>query len=209
MRRRVRVQTWTTYIYKVLKQVHPDTGISKNAMAILNDFLFDIFKRIANEAEFLTTMVKKRTLSSLEVQSAVRLILPGELAKHAVSEGTKSVVKFQAGFDGFAAPRGSISSRAGLSFPVGRVRRLLRESAKCRIGQGASIYLAAVLEYLSAEILELSGNAARDLQLKRIIPRHITLAVRGDEELDILFNSAVIYQGGVIPHIHSLLIKRD
>lgn len=200
--RKVRVQTWTTYVYKVLKQVHPDTGISKNAMAILNDFLFDIFKRIAKEAEFLTTVIKRSTITSREVQTAVRLILPGELAKHAVSEGTKAVTKFCSS----QGTRGGASMRAGLQFPVGRVRRLLRESAKGRIGQGAPVYLAAVLEYLAAEVLELSGNAARDNKLHRIIPRHIMLAVRNDEELDRLFGKATIYQGGVLPSIHSILL---
>ena len=96
-RRKSRKETYSSYIYKVLKQVHPDTGISNKAMAILNSFVNDIFERIASEASKLAAYSKKSTISSREIQTAVRLILPGELAKHAISEGTKSVTKFSAG----------------------------------------------------------------------------------------------------------------
>lgn len=89
-----RVETYSTYIYKVLKQVHPDTGISKRGMSIMNSFINDIFGRIAGEAGKLSRYNKKSTLSSREIQTAVRLMLPDELAKHAVSEGTKAVTKF-------------------------------------------------------------------------------------------------------------------
>ena len=82
------------YIYKVLKQVHPDTGMSKKGMSIMNSFINDVFSQIAGEAGKLCTYNNKATLSSREVQTAVRLVLPGELAKHAVSEGTKAVTKF-------------------------------------------------------------------------------------------------------------------
>ena len=93
-RKKKRVESYSTYIYKVLKQVHPDTGISKKGMSIMNSFINDIFERIAGEAGKLATYNKKATLSSREIQTAVRLMLPGELAKHAVSEGTKAVTKF-------------------------------------------------------------------------------------------------------------------
>lgn len=78
----------------VLKQVHPDTGISNRAMSILNSFVNDIFERVATEASKLAAYNKKSTISSREIQTSVRLILPGELAKHAVSEGTKAVTKY-------------------------------------------------------------------------------------------------------------------
>ena len=91
-----RTESYSSYIYKVLKQVHPDTGISKKGMSIMNSFINDIFERVASEAGRLCKYNKKATLSSREIQTAVRLILPGELAKHAVSEGTKAVTKFEA-----------------------------------------------------------------------------------------------------------------
>ena len=93
-RSKKRIESYSSYIYKVLKQVHPDTGISKKGMSIMNSFINDIFERIANEAGKLCAYNKKGTLSSREIQTAVRLMLPGELAKHAVSEGTKAVTKF-------------------------------------------------------------------------------------------------------------------
>ncbi|KAK7207461.1 histone H2B [Myxozyma melibiosi] len=93
-RSKTRKETYSSYIYKVLKQVHPDTGISNRAMSILNSFVNDIFERIATEASKLAAYNKKSTISSREIQTAVRLILPGELAKHAVAEGTKAVTKY-------------------------------------------------------------------------------------------------------------------
>ena len=90
-----RTESYSSYIYKVLKQVHPNTGISKRGMSILNSFINDIFERIALESSKLSRYTKKATLSSREIQTAVRLLLPGELSKHAVSEGTKAVTKFQ------------------------------------------------------------------------------------------------------------------
>ena len=89
-----RAETFAIYIYKVLKQVHSDIGISKKAMSIMNSFINDSFDRIALEGSKLVRFNKRRTLSSREVQTAVKLLLPGELAKHAVSEGTKAVTKF-------------------------------------------------------------------------------------------------------------------
>ena len=93
-RSKKRKESYGIYIYKVLKQVHPDTGISSKAMSIMNSFVNDVFERIATEASKLAHYNKKSTISSREIQTAVRLLLPGELAKHAVSEGTKAVTKY-------------------------------------------------------------------------------------------------------------------
>ncbi|KFK34613.1 hypothetical protein AALP_AA5G168600 [Arabis alpina] len=88
------VETYKIYIFKVLKQVHPDVGISSKAMGIMNSFINDIFEKLAGESSKLARYNKKPTITSREIQTAVRLVLPGELAKHAVSEGTKAVTKF-------------------------------------------------------------------------------------------------------------------
>ena len=94
-------------------------------------------------------------------------------------------------------------------FPVGRVHRHLRIGRyAARIGAGAPVYLAAVLEYLSAEILELAGNAARDNKKTRIVPRHIQLAVRNDEELNKFLGGVTVAAGGVLPNIHSVLLPK-
>jgi histone H2A len=109
--------------------------------------------------------------------------------------------------------RGQVSHsvRAGLQFPVGRIRRYLKRSVqnRVRVGAKSAIYITAVLEYLTAEVLELAGNAAKDLKVKRITPRHLQLAIRGDEELDTLVKATIAY-GGVLPHINkALLLKAE
>jgi len=103
----------------------------------------------------------------------------------------------------------SRSSRAGLQFPVGRIHRLLRKGNYSeRVGAGAPVYLAAVMEYLAAEVLELAGNAARDNKKTRIIPRHLQLAIRNDEELNKLLSGVTIAQGGVLPNIQAVLLPK-
>ncbi len=96
-RKKTKHETFSTYIYKGLKQVHNDTGISKKSMAIMNSFIYDIYDKIAIEASKLVRYNKKHTLSAREIQSAVKLLLPGELAKHAIIEGAKAVNKYSSG----------------------------------------------------------------------------------------------------------------
>ena len=103
----------------------------------------------------------------------------------------------------------SRSAKAGLQFPVGRIARYLKVGKfATRVGAGAPVYLAAVLEYLSAEVLELAGNASRDNKKSRIVPRHIQLAIRNDEELSKLLGTVTISSGGVLPNIHSVLLPK-
>jgi histone H2B len=96
LRHKKRSETFSSYIFKVLRQVHPDIGISNKAMLVMNSFVSDIFERIAREGARLVDMNNRNTLGSREVQTAVKLVLPGDLAKHAVSEGSKAVAKFTA-----------------------------------------------------------------------------------------------------------------
>ncbi|XP_010455694.1 PREDICTED: probable histone H2A.7 [Camelina sativa] len=103
----------------------------------------------------------------------------------------------------------SKSVKAGLQFPVGRIGRFLKKGRYAqRIGSGAPVYMAAVLEYLAAEVLELAGNAAKDNKKMRIIPRHLLLAIRKDEELETLLSGVTIAHGGVLPRIHSVLLHK-
>ena len=241
-RKHKRVETFSTYIYKVLIQVTTNEkqgscGISKKSMSIMNSFITDIFDKTMVEAGKLARVNKRSTVSSREVQSAIRLVLPSELAKHAVSEGTKAVTKFTSAGKGTKAVTKAVtkftsaddgsgkgkgkggrgekkkatsrSAKAGLQFPVGRVARHMKKSrVASRIGAGAPVYMAAVLEYLTAEILELAGNAARDNKKTRVTPRHLQLAVRNDEELNKLLASVTFASGGVLPNIHGVLLPK-
>ena len=191
-------------------------------MIIVNDFANDVFNRVMEGALELVSLSTKSTLTSREVQTSVRLVLPGELAKHAVSEGTKAVCKFASSADpsSFSAPitptpknkkakvkRMTKSQKVGLVFPIGKVHTLMKTKHSGNIGQTASVYLAAVMEYMVAEVLELSGNAARDMKLQRITPHHVMLAIRGDEELDTFVGVTWVSHGGVLPHIHKALLN--
>jgi histone H2A len=103
----------------------------------------------------------------------------------------------------------SRSKRAGVTFPVGRIQRMMRQGRYAdRVGAGAPIYLASVLEYLTAEIIELAGNAATANKRNRITPRYLTLAIRGDEELNRLLGNVEISNGGIMPHINAALLPK-
>jgi histone H2A len=212
-----RKQSFSSYIFKVLKQVHPDTGISKKAMNVMDNLVHDLFERLFNEAVKSSRSNKRQTVTSRCVQTAVRLVCTGELAKHAVSEGTKAVTKYVTYRDGSGKgkklvvqrkPPKSHSGLAGLQFPVGRIHTAMkRMRGVSRVGRTAAVYMAGVLEYLTAEVLELSGNASKDLKKKRVSPRHLQLAIKGDEELDALIRGTIA-GGGVIPRIHRALVGK-
>jgi histone H2A len=141
------------------------------------------------------TSIRPERAFSFSIQHKISLVLPA--ASNNMARGKKT---------GKSTSR---SAKAGLQFPVGRVHRHLRVGRyAARVGAGAPVYLAAVLEYLSAEILELAGNASRDNKKKRIVPRHIQLAIRNDEELNKLLGGVTIASGGVLPNIHAVLLPK-
>lgn len=193
-----------TYIHRVLNQVHPDTGMSGNSMDSINNMMRFVLLRIVRTA---LRYNNKETVDSSAIQIATRLELPGELTKHAVSEGSKAVMISKENPVVKGAKRETRSKRAKLQFSVSRVENVMRSMGAKRISSGAAIYLAAVLEYLCAEILELAGNAARDSKKKRISERSILLTIKNDDELECLFRNAVI-AGGVIPSIHSVILPK-
>jgi histone H3/H4 len=204
---------FNAYIYRVLKQVHPDTGISGSALATMDALVGVLIMKMMKNANIFFTRSNKKTVSSREIQSAVRLTLPGELAKHAVSEGTKAVTKYNAALTdpphkvaGKKAKPEQRSHKAGITFNVTRVEKVMMiESNALRKSAGAAVYLAAVCEYITAEILELAGNAAREWKKVRITPRAIKLAIVNDEELEKLFRDTII-PGGIQSKIHQSLL---
>ena len=184
----------------------------------MNSLINNIFERITLELSKLSSgCIFMATLSHREIQIAVPLLLPGELARHAVSEGAKAVAKFISTKSEVGGSYGhddeviddldTLSAKAGLQFPVRRIGHLLvKGELATRVSACAPVYLASVLEYLSAEILELAGNVVRDNKKNRIVPRHIIMAVRNNEELDKLFGGVII--AGVLPNIHSVLVPK-
>ena len=205
---RKKVYTFKPHIYKVLKQVHPDTGLTTDGKEQMNHFVEHFADKIADEAVFLAKKEHKATISSREIQTAVRLVLPGELARHAVSEGVKAVTKYTSGHPSKKGKKVSKSAKAGLQFPVTRFKTILQKHAPkgARIGEGAPVYLAAVMEYLTAEMMELGGNVARYHKKTNINPRHLQLAVGDDEELNEMLGKHHIIGGGVMPNIHAVLL---
>jgi histone H2A len=191
------------YIYKTLKKVHPKMSISANVNEQLNHALNLLGNRLAERATHLTSVNNKRTLSEREVKSAVRIVFSGELAKHAVKEGQVAVEKYTSskGANKSKSKKEptSAASRAGLVFPPSRARKLLANRTT-QMGETASVFLAAVLEYVSAEVLELSGNAASDNKRSTIQARHLQSAVEGDKELSTLAASIgfEVVGGGVV-----------
>ncbi|XP_068693899.1 histone H2A-like [Montipora foliosa] len=157
-------------------------------------------------ASFSVQRKKKRETSASREQISARIIC---FIWHVSARGTHRKMSGRGKGKAKGTKSKSRSSRAGLQFPVGRIHRLLRKGNYAeRVGAGAPVYLAAVLEYLSAEILELAGNAARDNKKTRIIPRHLQLAVRNDEELNKLLAGVTIAQGGVLPNIQAVLLPK-
>jgi len=175
----------------------------KKSLAIICDFVYDIFLQICVESENLSRLNKRDTITSREIQTSSRLILPGELAKHAVSEGTKAVTKYNISLE-----ESDYSKINILTFPVQKIQSLLKEHWLGSIGIGAGVYLAAVLEYLCAEVLELSGMAATDKStgtMECILPKHIMYAIRNDAELERLCSRVIIPDCGALPHVASSL----
>ena len=210
-----------TQIVGVLKQVHPGMGITSAGRLILEELLFGhmepqlvssawqrVRQRLADSRQVPhVSLAEAAAISPADLVEAVRLHLPGELAKHGNAEGTRALTKFHQSTleDEPEMAATAHSSRAGLVFCVQRSARQLWQQTGAHGGGpsdsmlSAAVFLAAVNEYICAEILELSGNAARDYKKCNIAPRHIFLAIRYDEELNKQFKDFAILGGGVVP----------
>lgn len=200
-------QKFDTYIYRVLKQVHHDGGMSGDGLVAMNNIVTIIVRNIMDKVNRLMLSVKRKTISVNEIESAVKLYMPGELEKHSLSEGNKAVKKYVSAKEahknskkkGNSVVTSSRAAMAGLIFPIIRIENIMMSfSISERKSELAAVFLTAVVEYICAEVLELAGNSAKDNKKQRITPRHIMMAVRSDSELSKLFANT-IFSGGVVP----------
>jgi len=200
-----------TYISKVLKQISSSNGITNNAKQQLNSVLCFISKHISLLTYKLTSAGKRKTISLKEVENALNIVLSGKLLENALKEGHKSC----GNISNSSAADVNYSSRqnkAGIIFPPSLTEKFLRDfgSSNIMISNLSPIFLASVLEYICFEILDLSINNCKENKHVRITIRDLELSVRNDEELNNLFIKLNIsfLGGGVIPYIHSSLLKK-
>ena len=181
-------EKFDVYIRKVLRQVHPDTSISKDTLFQINTILNLIANKLASESLKLCRMDKKSTVSSRHLQQAVRLTLSGELMKHANSELIRAITKASS-----YRPMTTNRTNAGLQFPPSRVGRFMSDHSN-KTSVSVRIALAAVLEYLCAELTGMGGNQTR-VQLKSTLSvRHLFLAIENDKELSLLVKNTIGYK---------------
>ena len=208
-------KSYKSYIHRVLRQVHPDKHITKKAMECVDGIIRTVGTRLSSDAHTFTHGTEKKTLATNEVQSAVRVLFSGELCKYALTEGTNAVCKYteslataEKNTDTPAKPV-MRETRAGLIFSVSLAEKYLRGfgQVKYNIAGSAPVYLAAVLEYFTAEILELAGNVCGDLKRMNVTVRHIYLAVKDSDINNTLRKmNVVVLGGGVVPNINTRLL---
>ena len=209
------------YISKLLKILHPQFSISTDANSQLNYFFKLLAEEIVKKAVFILNgdiyMMKKspkskKTLSSKEIQTSVQIIFgKTELTKHAVSEGAKAILKFTSITSNKQSQRITSAKKSGLIFPPSKLKIIIKKYHNGNIASGAPVYLAAVLEYICAEFLELSGNQTRDYIKKVVTPMHIRKAIENDEELFKLINKIdwKMLGGGVDQNINFKLLQKQ
>ena len=212
-------RSFATYVQKVLKQVHPEGGMTLQAMDAV-DFILRYFTRLfAENSRQLALRNDTKTISSSEIEAAVRLLFTSQLADNAVEEGRKAVDTYssfeshrqsdkQSTSSEFKAPKTMKQTKAGLIFSVSLVDNGYLRHQGVNVGQGAPVYLAAVLEYFASELLSASGDKARDQRRSRIKVRDISLAVSDDDELERLFDDhrLVLLGAGVRAHIDQRIL---
>jgi histone H2B len=180
--------SYKSYIRKVLAQVHPEIRIGQSATDVIDSLVKTMLSKIKEQACKLTLLKGGKTIDTKILTAALELFLPTELAKHAIAEGTKAVTKFHA----TTLDATTQAAKAGLIFNVGRVKRHLKDNITLRVSADTPVFLAAVLEYMTAEILELAGRNAESRSRKTIDSKAVHYSIREDDELSGVFSDALI-----------------
>jgi histone H2B len=180
------MENYEIYIRRALKTVHPDCRISNDAVLLIQCIVHHLMSKISHQAATLAQTNDAKTVTSRDVQAAVRLVIGGELAKHAVSQSTKAVTNFTS------------QNKTKPLFSTARTEKLMRRTiGVLRIGETAPVYVAAVAEYIACELLELAGMKCLDKNMKTIMTSHIKQAVVEDEEVHTLMRNLRLVLPGV------------
>lgn len=208
---------FSSYIHRILKNVHPDIGISEKGMAVLSRVILFFVRRYATECSALLISGHKKTLDLPTVIAATYIIFSDgileedrtAIANRAIKEIEKHVELFEK-YNGKSNEKHRKEFQAGLQLSISRVKRVYKETnaSSKRISDVCTVAIASTLEYLLMEVVELAGNASRDNKRARIIPRHLLLAIINDQELNtiILQQNCILGSGGVMPNIYTPLL---
>jgi histone H2A len=198
------------YIRKVGKQIHPGSQMSSDFLNQINRIIVRLGEQIAEKAFQLTEKENTKTIDSRTVLNATRLILLNELSKYAVSQGIKAVTKYSDKNNGKGNRKKKVSksAKAGLQFSVSRCRQFFKKYNK-RIAKYSDVYLAAVLEYITTELTELSGNVARDNRRSTMKIRDLYIAIQAEYDLNDMMHrlNMGITGGGNVVHVNDAVIQ--
>lgn len=204
--------SFNNYLRKLLNQVQPECNMGKDSSEQLDSLLKHISMRLAREARAIAHSTGRLTIQHEDVEAAVRLIFPENLAKHAMENGLKALDSFQNADKSVH----NKASRSGLSIPPHISEKHLREqnstkekaASRLNVSEKAQIYLAAIIEYIASQYLEVAGNTTRDGKRKNVTTRDIYVASAEDEDLTNLMHRVNFswIGAGVIPYIHEAFI---
>lgn len=206
-------QNFYTYIYRVLKKVYPDIGLSGSALPAMNNLVWITIEKIMFGVNQIMFRTGKKTIGAQEIKSATRLVLREDLMTNAIKKAEEAVKKYKLSKEKRESSKEksnpvSRNESAGLIFPVTRIQTLMMSlSTVSRKTDSSAVFFAAVCEYLVTEVLVNAGRTARENKRVRIIPRHIMMAVKLDPELSQVYRNAV-FAGGVVPNISSKILPK-
>jgi len=204
-------RSFKIYIYKILADVHPETGIAAQALNTVDAFIRILSTKLSETSRNLTIQRDLKTIEEKDVLAAAEILLGGELSTQAKDYCAKALQKYSSFEYTEDTPKVQREVKAGLVTSISLIERFLRENSTLRVSDKCAICLTAIVEYIISELLEFAGNNARDVKRVRINNRHLGLAVMEDDELNTFFRKlgVAIPGAGVVPHIDERLIERQ